>query len=236
MRAVIPPTTSIKFPIPAFAGPLTLGAFVHGVCRNATQRAQSSLQLRNLIRLQEGAVDHRHADYAGVSLLAQRFNRRLAPNRPNRSCCVERPRPSRKRQTTPFLVLLEPGRPNVQNLIDERRTSRASGARPRSLRQIVTSSPASSSVDQETRPHSRFSDALFEGVMMLTDGLLVDELSQVISQATGPAFLLGAVAAFVSELNTRLNRVADRRSALLAAGYLEAHLASRVAQSCSAGR
>jgi hypothetical protein len=67
---------------------------------------------------------------------------------------------------------------------------------------------------------------------MLTNGLLVNELSQVISQATGPAFLLGAVAAFVSALNTRLNRVADRRSALLATreteastpGYLEAHL------------
>jgi hypothetical protein len=67
---------------------------------------------------------------------------------------------------------------------------------------------------------------------MLTDGLLVDELSQVISQATGPAFLLGAMAAFVSALNARLNRVADRHSALLAtreteetiAGHLEAHV------------
>jgi len=44
---------------------------------------------------------------------------------------------------------------------------------------------------------------------------MVDELSQVISQSTGPAFLLGAVAAFVSALNVRLNRVADHRNALL---------------------
>jgi hypothetical protein len=36
------------------------------------------------------------------------------------------------------------------------------------------------------------------------------QLSQVISQVTAPAFLLGAVAAFISLLIARLNRVIDR--------------------------
>jgi Protein of unknown function (DUF2721) len=39
-------------------------------------------------------------------------------------------------------------------------------------------------------------------------------LSQVISQVTPPAFLLGAVAAFVSVLIGRMNRVVDRLQAL----------------------
>ena len=46
--------------------------------------------------------------------------------------------------------------------------------------------------------------------------LMVEDLSQVISQATAPAFLLGAVAAFVSVLIGRLNRIADRSVALAA--------------------
>jgi hypothetical protein len=49
---------------------------------------------------------------------------------------------------------------------------------------------------------------------MPTQGLLVAELSQIISQATAPAFLLGAVAAFISVLIGRLNRVVDRGLAL----------------------
>jgi Protein of unknown function (DUF2721) len=44
---------------------------------------------------------------------------------------------------------------------------------------------------------------------MPTHGLLVDELSRIISQATAPAFLLGAMAAFISVLIGRLNRVVD---------------------------
>ena len=40
------------------------------------------------------------------------------------------------------------------------------------------------------------------------------QLSQVISQVTAPAFLLGAVAAFVSVLIGRLNRIVDRLQAL----------------------
>jgi Protein of unknown function (DUF2721) len=47
-------------------------------------------------------------------------------------------------------------------------------------------------------------------------GFLVVQLSQVISEATAPAFLLGAVAAFVSVLVGRLNRIADRGVALQA--------------------
>jgi hypothetical protein len=47
-------------------------------------------------------------------------------------------------------------------------------------------------------------------------GFLVVQLSQVISEATAPAFLLGAVAAFVSVLIGRLNRIVDRGIALQA--------------------
>jgi uncharacterized protein DUF2721 len=49
---------------------------------------------------------------------------------------------------------------------------------------------------------------------MPTQGFLVAELSQIISEATAPAFLLGAVAAFISVLIGRLNRIVDRRLAL----------------------
>jgi hypothetical protein len=38
----------------------------------------------------------------------------------------------------------------------------------------------------------------------------VCQLSQVISQAAAPAFLLGALAAFIAVLISRLNRVIDR--------------------------
>jgi hypothetical protein len=51
---------------------------------------------------------------------------------------------------------------------------------------------------------------------MPSSGLLVDDLSQVISHATAPAFLLGAVAAFVSVLIGRLNRIIDHNSAMTA--------------------
>jgi hypothetical protein len=51
---------------------------------------------------------------------------------------------------------------------------------------------------------------------MPTQGFLVAELSQTISQATAPAFLLGAVAAFISVVIGRLNRVVDRGLALVA--------------------
>jgi O-antigen ligase len=40
------------------------------------------------------------------------------------------------------------------------------------------------------------------------------QLSQVISQVTAPSFLLGAVAAFVSVLIGRMNRIIDRLQAL----------------------
>jgi hypothetical protein len=38
----------------------------------------------------------------------------------------------------------------------------------------------------------------------------VNQLSQVISQAAAPAFLLGALAAFIAVLISRLNRIIDR--------------------------
>ena len=38
----------------------------------------------------------------------------------------------------------------------------------------------------------------------------VSQLSQVISQAAAPAFLLGALAAFIAVLISRFNRIVDR--------------------------
>jgi hypothetical protein len=51
---------------------------------------------------------------------------------------------------------------------------------------------------------------------MPTQGLLAEELSQIISQAIAPAFLLGAMAAFISILIVRLDRIVDRSIALTA--------------------
>src|SRR3954463_2070273 len=42
----------------------------------------------------------------------------------------------------------------------------------------------------------------------------VSQLSQVISQAAAPAFLLGALAAFIAVLISRLNRIVDRTAML----------------------
>jgi hypothetical protein len=45
---------------------------------------------------------------------------------------------------------------------------------------------------------------------MLPDTLTVSQLSHVIVQAAAPAFLLGALAAFIAVLINRLNRIIDR--------------------------
>jgi hypothetical protein len=45
---------------------------------------------------------------------------------------------------------------------------------------------------------------------MLKDMITVDQLSLVISQAAAPAFLLGAVASFLSVLVTHMSRILDR--------------------------
>ena len=45
---------------------------------------------------------------------------------------------------------------------------------------------------------------------MITETPSASQLSQVISQAVAPAFLLGALAAFISLLILRMNRVVDR--------------------------
>jgi hypothetical protein len=55
-----------------------------------------------------------------------------------------------------------------------------------------------------------------KGFEMTAGGILIEELSQIISQATAPAFLLGAVVALVSVLIGRLNRIVDRGIALVA--------------------
>ena len=49
---------------------------------------------------------------------------------------------------------------------------------------------------------------------MLFDHPTSTQLSQVIGQVTAPAFLLGAVAAFISVLIARMNRIVDRSQAL----------------------
>jgi len=51
---------------------------------------------------------------------------------------------------------------------------------------------------------------------MLNEVATAEQISRVISQATAPAFLLGAVAAFISVLITRMNRIVDRSNALSA--------------------
>src|SRR3954453_58096 len=48
------------------------------------------------------------------------------------------------------------------------------------------------------------------GLPMITETPNVNQLSQVISQAAAPAFLLGALAAFIAVLISRLNRIVDR--------------------------
>src|SRR5262245_3008911 len=53
---------------------------------------------------------------------------------------------------------------------------------------------------------------------MLSDSTSVAQLSEIITQVTAPAFLLGAVAAFVALLITRMNRIIDRSQALSAIG------------------
>jgi len=50
----------------------------------------------------------------------------------------------------------------------------------------------------------------------------IAQLNQIIAQITAPAFLLGAVAAFVAVLIGRLNRVVDRSQVLNAIGGDEA--------------
>jgi hypothetical protein len=49
---------------------------------------------------------------------------------------------------------------------------------------------------------------------VITETPSVSELSQVIAQAIAPAFLLGALAAFISVLTLRMNRVVDRSQML----------------------
>jgi Protein of unknown function (DUF2721) len=53
---------------------------------------------------------------------------------------------------------------------------------------------------------------------VISDTPSVSQLSQVISQAVAPAFLLGALAAFISVLTLRMNRVVDRSQTLNAIG------------------
>lgn len=52
------------------------------------------------------------------------------------------------------------------------------------------------------------------GTDMATTGFLIEELSQIISEATAPAFILGAMAGLISVLVGRLNRVVDRANVL----------------------
>ena len=58
--------------------------------------------------------------------------------------------------------------------------------------------------------------------MLVPDTPSVEQLSQVIVQVTAPSFILGAVAAFVSLLISRMNRVTDRIQSLNAVSGGEA--------------
>jgi cytochrome c biogenesis protein CcdA len=49
---------------------------------------------------------------------------------------------------------------------------------------------------------------------VIADTPSVTQLSQVITQAIAPAFLLGALAAFISVLTLRMNRIVDRSQML----------------------
>jgi hypothetical protein len=49
---------------------------------------------------------------------------------------------------------------------------------------------------------------------MLSDTLTINQLSLVISQAAAPAFLLGAVASFLSVLVSHMSRIIDRSRAI----------------------
>jgi hypothetical protein len=53
---------------------------------------------------------------------------------------------------------------------------------------------------------------------VITETPSASQLSQVISQAVAPAFILGALAAFISVLSLRMNRVVDRSQTLNAIG------------------
>jgi hypothetical protein len=57
---------------------------------------------------------------------------------------------------------------------------------------------------------------------MILEQPSVAQLSQVITQVTAPAFLLGAVASFTSVLIARMNRIIDRSQVLHAIGDDEA--------------
>ena len=57
-----------------------------------------------------------------------------------------------------------------------------------------------------------------EDKMIIPENPSVTQLSVVISQVTAPAFLLGAVAAFISVLIARMNRIIDRSQSLNAIG------------------
>jgi uncharacterized membrane protein (DUF485 family) len=64
-------------------------------------------------------------------------------------------------------------------------------------------------------------------VTMLTSTPTAAQLSEVIGQVAAPAFMLGAVAAFILVLNERLNRVIDRSQTLNAISnddVIRAHL------------
>jgi hypothetical protein len=67
---------------------------------------------------------------------------------------------------------------------------------------------------------------------MLNEMLTVNQLSLVISQAAAPAFLLGAVASFLSVLVSHMSRIADRLRAINAVpeDAAKAHLKAALPQ------
>jgi len=91
------------------------------------------------------------------------------------------------------------------------RKRRVNPDEPRETRGFVRF--ASTFVNVSERLQLRNSDA---GLETMTSGFLAEELHQIIAQATAPAFLLGAVAGFLSVLIGRSNRIVDRSNYLSA--------------------
>ena len=73
---------------------------------------------------------------------------------------------------------------------------------------------------------------------MLKEMLTSDQFSLVISQAAAPAFLLGAVASFLSVLVSHLARIVDRSRAITAISDNDAkgHISRSICPSCTFAR
>ena len=94
---------------------------------------------------------------------------------------------------------------SIDTRVDANSTRRPTWRRPRAFIGVVVSQRS------ETTTKKRLLPA--QTIDWISDdprNASVGQLSQIISQAAAPAFLLGALAAFIAVLISRLNRVIDR--------------------------